>query len=97
MGEGKKRNCIYPYRRGALFGRIVRGSVIGECRRPGVDQASSGIEADKIGARRLRQRDDQAVGSRGHENKDRYLDREQDAAAETGAFPVQQTAHGNDR
>src|SRR5882724_1429434 len=81
-----KEIVIYPGSRGALFGGVMRGSVVGKLRRPGVGQASSRVEADKIGARGFRERDDQAVSARGHEQKDRNLDGEQDRAVKTDAF-----------
>ena len=49
-----KEVVIYPDGRGALFGSVVLGSVIGEFRRPGIGQAPRRVEADKIGAGRLR-------------------------------------------
>src|SRR5437763_1898699 len=76
---------IYTGGRGALFGGIVLGSVIGELRRPGIGQAPRRVETDKIGAGRRRERDDQTVGSRGHENKDCDLDGEKYSAIKTDA------------
>src|ERR1700739_1817450 len=102
MGEGRakqqkwrriiKEIVVYSGGGGALFGSVVLGSVIGELRHPGIGQASSRVEADKIGAGGFCGRDDQAVSARGHEQKDRNLDGEQDRTVETDAFASQPSA-----
>jgi hypothetical protein len=81
-----KEIVIYPGGCGALFGGVMRGSVVGELRHPVIGQASRRVEADKICARGFPERDDQAVSTGGHEQKDRNLDGEQYRAVKTDAL-----------
>src|SRR5437762_10346170 len=87
-----KEIVSYSSCRGALFGSVVLSSVVCKLGHPGVGQASGRVEADKISTGGFRERDDQAVSSRGHEQEDSDLDGEQYCAVKVDALPVQPSA-----
>ena len=84
-----KKIVIYPGGRGALFGGVMRGPVVGKLRHPGFGQASSRVEADKIGAGGRGERHDQTVGSGNEKQKNRCFSHKQDPAIRQYATAIE--------
>ena len=74
----------------ALLGGVMLDFVVGELRSARVRQAAGGIKADKIGRRRLFERNDEAVGASDEKQKKRDFDRQQDPTSGSEASAVQQ-------
>lgn len=90
MSAGNKKIIDDARLRRTLFGGVMRALVVSELRHAGIRQAPGGIKADEIGTRRLSERNDEAMSAGDVKQKNRYLDRKQNATSGSEASAIWQ-------